>query len=131
MYVVFGNDIVDSNDIKNLINSDSDFNVESDLTKSTNREDVVALKVNIKTDKILCDCSFDQYNEESFDEYMEKSEDMLCEFLGERLDNRLMTGAYKWDEVNDSIYLILVVSDISLSPLKLKDIFARLIRQND
>ena len=42
MYIVFGNEIIDSSEIKDIIENNSDFNVEKDLTKGSKREDTLA-----------------------------------------------------------------------------------------
>ena len=48
MYIVFGNEIVDSNEIKLLIEDNSEFRVDKDMTKGTKREDTVAFQVSIR-----------------------------------------------------------------------------------
>ncbi len=56
MYTIIGMEVVDSEEIKSSINENSIFEVETDMTKATKREDVLAykLKVNIEElDKIL------------------------------------------------------------------------------
>ena len=52
MYVIFGNQIVDSEELKDIIVSNSDFIVEKDLSKGTKREDVVAYQVRISIDTL-------------------------------------------------------------------------------
>ena len=47
MYIVFGDEIVDSQEIISIIEENSDFVVENDLTKSTKREDTLAYKLSI------------------------------------------------------------------------------------
>ena len=133
MYVVFGDEVLDSNEIIDLFNNESDFIVETDLTKSTKREDVIALKVRIGVEDIYSDSKFDQYNEDIFEEYLDNAEEMITDFADINFDykKRFVTSAYKWEELNNSIYLIVALSDISLPLLKLNDVLNRLLKQND
>ena len=133
MYVVFGDEVLDSNEIIDLFNNESDFIVETDLTKSTKREDVIALKLRIGVEDIYSDSKFDQYNEEIFEEYLDNAEEIITDFVEINFDykKRFVTSAYKWEELNNSIYLIVALSDISLPLLKLNDVLNRLLKQND
>ncbi|VIJ94531.1 Uncharacterised protein [Clostridioides difficile] len=47
MYIVIGNEIVDSEELKIIIDENSKFKVEKDLSKSTKREDVIAYQLSI------------------------------------------------------------------------------------
>ena len=133
MYILFGNEILDSNDIINLINKDSDFKVETDLTKSTKREDVISLKININIKNIDLNLKFNQYDDIVFEKYLNKAEEIFMNFSNEKFDytKRIVVNAYKWDELSNSIYLIVALSDISLPLLKLNDVLGRLLKQND
>ena len=133
MYVVFGDEVLDSNEIIDLFNNESDFIVETDLTKSTKREDVIALKLRIGVEDIYSDSKFDQYNEDIFEEYLDNAEEMITDFADINFDykKRFVTSAYKWEELDNSIYLIAAFSDISLPLLKLNDVLNRLLKQND
>ena len=133
MYVVFGDEVLDSNEIIDLFNNESDFIVETDLTKSTKREDIIALKLRIGVEDIYSDSKFDQYNEDIFEEYLDNAEEMITDFTDINFDykKRFVTSAYKWEELNNSIYLIVALSEISLPLLKLNDVLNRLLKQND
>ena len=133
MYVVFGDEVLDSNEVIDLFNNESDFFVETDLTKSTKREDVIALKLRIGVEDIYSDSKFDQYNEEIFEEYLDNAEEIITDFVEINFDykKRFVTSAYKWEELDNSIYLIAAFSDISLPLLKLNDVLNRLLKQND
>ena len=133
MYVVFGDEVLDSNEVIALFNNESDFFVETDLTKSTKREDVIALKLKINIEDIYSDSKFDQYNEEIFEEYLDNAEEIITDFVEINFDykKRFVTSAYKWEELDNSIYLIVAFSDISLPLLKLNDVLNRLLKQND
>ena len=133
MYVVFGDEVLDSNEVIALFNNESDFFVETDLTKSTKREDVIALKLKINIEDIYSDSKFEQYNEEIFEEYLDNAEEIITDFVEINFDykKRFVTSAYKWEELDNSIYLIAAFSDISLPLLKLNDVLNRLLKQND
>ena len=133
MYVVFGDEVLDSNEVIDLFNNESDFFVETDLTKSTKREDVIALKLKINIEDIYSDSKFNQYNEEIFEECLDNAEEMITDFVEINFDykKRFVTSAYKWEELDNSIYLIVAFSDISLPLLKLNDVLNRLLKQND
>ena len=133
MYVVFGDEVLDSNEVIDLFNNESDFFVETDLTKSTKREDIIALKLKINIEDIYSDSKFDQYNEDIFEEYLDNAEEMITDFTDINFDykKRFVTSAYKWEELDNSIYLIAAFSDISLPLLKLNDVLNRLLKQND
>ena len=133
MYVVFVDEVLDSNEVIALFNNESDFFVETDLTKSTKREDVIALKLKINIEDIYSDSKFDQYNEEIFEEYLDNAEEIITDFVEINFDykKRFVTSAYKWEELDNSIYLIAAFSDISLPLLKLNDVLNRLLKQND
>ncbi|MFU2419084.1 hypothetical protein [Peptacetobacter sp. AB800] len=133
MYVVFGDEVLDSNEVIDLFNNESDFFVETDLTKSTKREDVIALKLKINIEDIYSDSKFNQYNEEIFEEYLDNAEEMITDFVEINFDykKRFVTSVYKWEELDNSIYLIVAFSDISLPLLKLNDVLNRLLKQND
>ena len=133
MCVVFGDEVLDSNEVIDLFNNESDFFVETDLTKSTKREDIIALKLKINIEDIYSDSKFDQYNEEIFEEYLDNAEEIITDFVEMNFDykKRFVTSAYKWEELDNSIYLIAAFSDISLPLLKLNDVLNRLLKQND
>ena len=107
--------------------------METDLTKSTKREDIIALKLKINIEDIYSDSKFDQYNEEIFEEYLDNAEEIITDFVEINFDykKRFVTSAYKWEELDNSIYLIAAFSDISLPLLKLNDVLNRLLKQND
>ena len=47
MYIIFGEEIVDSEEIRESIEKNSDFTVDRDMCKGTKREDVVAYQLSI------------------------------------------------------------------------------------
>ena len=137
MYIVFGNEIIDSSEIKDIIENNSDFNVEKDLTKGSKREDTLAYQVSINVDLlnevIKENYELDELNEEElFDEYMTLSDELameLEEYMPE--DVIINARAYKWDNSDNTIKSVLAMAHLELGVLKLSDITRRLLTQVD
>ncbi len=138
MYVVFGDEILDSQDILDTINENTDFTVEKDLTKSTKREDTLAYKISIDTN-ILNNILKEHYNlidldEESlFDEYMKLCDELSLDILDyiKNDDAIISTRAYKWDNSDNTIKSVVCISHFELGELKLFDITKRVLSQVD
>jgi len=137
LYIVFGNEIVDSEEIKDTIEYNSDFVVEKDLTKGSKREDTLAYKISIDVDN-LNKIVKESYNiedideEELFDEYMTIAEELaisLEEYMPE--DVIMNTRAYKWDNSDDTVKVVVAMAHYELGELKLSDITKRLLSQVD
>ena len=137
MYIVFGNEIIDSSEIKDIIENNSDFNVEKDLTKGSKREDTLAYQVSINVDLlnevIKENYELDELNvEELFNEYMTLSDELameLEEYMPE--DVIINARAYKWDNSDNTIKSVLAMAHLELGELKLSDITRRLLTQVD
>ena len=137
MYIVFGNEIIDSSEIKDIIENNSDFNVEKDLTKGSKREDTLAYQVSINVDLlnevIKENDEVDELNEEElFNEYMTLSDELameLEEYMPE--DVIINARAYKWDNSDNTIKSVLAMAHLELGELKLSDITRRLLTQVD
>lgn len=134
MYVVFGDRVVDSNDIKKLIEENSDFIIEEDMSLRSKREDIVAFNMSIKInilDEILEDDGYeleDEDKEEIFNEYMDLSDTMaveLEEFMPE--DSISMAYSYRYDEVESKIKIVFAMAHEEMGDLKLNDIIKRLL----
>ena len=137
MYVIFGNEIVDSEEIKELIKDNSDFLVETDMSKATKREDVVAYRLSISIDTLK------QYIEEDFglesievdelfDELMSMADETAME-LEEVMPPESIVNArsYKWDNSDNAIKVIIAICNEELGELKLSDVTKRLLSQLD
>lgn len=137
MYIVFGNEIVDSAEIGTEIEANSDFIVEKDLSKGTKREDVVAYKLSIEVDT-LNEYLKEHYDvesmdeEELFDEYMTIADESAME-LEEIMPEETIANArsYKWDNSDNTIKVIIAIAHEELGELKLSDITKRLLSQVD
>ena len=118
MYIVFGNEIIDSSEIKDIIENNSDFNVEKDLTKGSKREDTLAYQISIDV------ALLNEVIKESYELDME-----LEEYMPE--DIIINARAYKWDNSDNTIKLVLAMAHLELGELKLSDITRRLLTQVD
>ena len=135
--ILFGNEIIDSSEIKDIIENNSDFNVEKDLTKGSKREDTLAYQISINVDLlnevIKENYELDELNEEElFDEYMTLSDELameLEEYMPE--DVIINARAYKWDNSDNTIKSVLAMAHLELGELKLSDITRRLLTQVD
>ena len=137
MYVIFGTEIVDSEELKDIIVSNSDFVVEKDLSKGTKREDVVAYQISISIDTLKKyieeDYDLDEVeDEELFDELMSMADEAAME-LEEVMppESILNARAYKWDNSDDTIKVVIAMAHMELGELKLSDITKRLLSQVD
>lgn len=137
MYVIFGTEIVDSEELKDIIVSNSDFVVEKDLSKGTKREDVVAYQVSISIDTLKKyieeDYGLDEVeDEELFDELMSMADEAAME-LEEVMppESILNARAYKWDNSDNAIKVIISICNEELGELKLSDVTKRLLTQVD
>ncbi|EQF29528.1 hypothetical protein QEW_0022 [Clostridioides difficile CD160] len=137
MYIIIGNEIVDSEELKLTIDKNSKFKVEKDLSKSTKREDVIAYQLSIDLnylDTIISE-QYDSVNlsdEEKFDEYMTLSDELaldLEEFMPKY--TIINARAYKLDEVDGVVKIILAIAYADLGHLKLSDVVKRVSRQID
>lgn len=137
MYIVFGNEIVDSEEIKQIIEQETFFKVDKDLSKGSKREDTLAFQVSVSIEELnnLLKEEYDvedMENEDLFDEYM-----TLADEIGVELEELMPEGAilntrsYKWDNSEDVIRAIVVVAHEELGELKLMDITKRLLSQVD
>lgn len=135
MYVAFGNQIVDSKEIKEIIETNSEFKVVKDMSKGSKREDILAfnLSVDVNTLKSIMEEEYDETelsDDDLFDEYLSLAEDIstdIEEYIpsGAILDIR----AYKWDQSDNDIKLVIAIAHEDLGEAKLRDVMKRLITQ--
>lgn len=135
MYLAFGRKVLDSEELKKKIEDNSEFKVLKDMSKGTKREDTVAYNLSIKIE-VLRGIMEDDYNldeieeEELFDEYLTLSEELatdLEEFFDE--ESLMDIKAYKWDESDNDIKLVIAATHQSTGEGKLKDVMRRLLTQ--
>jgi hypothetical protein len=135
MYLAFGKRVLDSEELKKKIEDNSEFKVIKDMSKGTKREDTVAYNLSIKIE-VLRGIMEDDYNvneieeEDLFDEYLTLSEELATD-LEEFFDEEALIDikAYKWDESDNDIRLVIVATHESTGEGKLKDVMRRLLTQ--
>ena len=137
MYVIFGTEIVDSEELKDIITSNSDFIVEKDMSKATKREDVIAYQLSISIDTLKQYIKEDYEiesieDEELFDELMTMADEVAMELEEVMPPESIVNArAYKWDNSDDAIKVIIAICNEELGELKLSDVIKRLLSQID
>ncbi|MEN8076286.1 hypothetical protein ABFP60_04940 [Clostridioides difficile] len=135
MYIAFGNRVLDSNDIKKVIEENTEFKVIKDMSKGSKREDIIAFNLSVSIDllneEIEDSVNISELDEDSlFDEYMASTEELgfeLEEYLSD--DSIIDFKAYKWDPSDNDIKAVLVIANEELGYNKLKDVMKRLLTQ--
>ena len=135
MYVVFGNQILDSKDMKETIEKNTEFKVVKDMSKGSKREDILAYNISISTN-ILNEIMEEDINiselseDDLFEEYLTLAEEVSTD-IGEHLpqESILDIKAYKWDPSDNDIKLVIVIAHEGFGELKLKDVMKRLLTQ--
>lgn len=137
MYIIFGEEIVDSEEIKEIIEENSEFKVDRDMSKGTKREDVVAYQLSISLDELNRQLS-DDYDltsmseEELFEEYINLSEEMALGLQDYMPKHSLVNAiSYKWDNSANVIKTVFTIAYIGLGQLKLNDVSRRLLNELD
>ncbi|MGX4601653.1 hypothetical protein [Faecalimicrobium sp. JNUCC 81] len=137
MYIVFGNEIIDSSEIKVAIEENSEFIVEKDMTKGSKREDTLAYQISISIDElneiIKENYELDDIEQEDlFDEYMTLADELAMELEELMPEDVIMNArAYKWDNSDNTIKVVIAMAHEELGELKLSDITKRLLSQVD
>ena len=137
MYIIFDEQIVDSEEIKDLIEKNSDFNVEKDMSKATKREDVLAYLLTLDIDLVKKELE-KEYDlqgmeiEDLFEEYMQISEEKSLE-LEEIMPKYSIMNArsYKLDMSENKIKTVVAIAHTDLGVLKLSDVVKRLLSETD
>lgn len=138
MYVLFGDKAIDNNEMKEIIESKSDFKVIKDMTKGTKREDVHAfcLSVPVLILNEIIEEEYEEFNlsemeeDDLFDEYLSLAEEMALdmeEFIPE--EAIIDAKAYKWDQSDNDIKVIVIIGNDEVEERKLRDIMKRLLTQ--
>ena len=137
MYIIFGEEIVDSDEIREIIEKNSNFTVDRDMCKGTKREDIVAyqlsIPVSILNEKLGQNYNLDEISEEElFEEYINLSEEMALELQDFMPKHSLVNSiSYKWDNSTDVIKTVFTMAYIGLGQLKLNDVSRRLLNELD
>lgn len=135
MYIAFGRKVIDSDEVKKEIVENSEFKVVKDMSKGSKREDIVAFNLSIDLD-ILNEVLKDDYDleqlseDELFEEYLSLAEEMATdieEFCPE--ESMIDIKAYKLDESDNDIKLVMAIAHEELGEPKLRDVMKRLLTQ--
>ena len=135
MYVEFNSEIVGSEDIKNIIEKNTEFKVLKDMSKGSKREDILAfnLSVDINTlnDLMEEDCDLSELTEdELFEEYLSLAEEIAMDIEEYVPEGAIMDiKAYKWDKSDNGIKLIIIIAPEDIYEVKLRDIMKKLVTQ--
>ena len=135
MYIAFGNRVVDSMDIKKLIEDNTEFKVIKDMSKGSKREDIVAFNLSMNIDLLNEELS-EEFNLSEldedilFEEYMALTEEIAVE-IEEFLDDEAIMefAAYKMDPSDNDIKAVIVIAQEELGMPKVKDVMRRLLTQ--
>ena len=135
MYVVFGDTIIDSQEIRETIEKNSDLKVLRDMSKGSKREDIVAFNISLDINVLKDIIKEDGYDIDSEDEgdiineYMQLADEIaidLEEYMPE--ESLLKARAYKYDQSDQDIKMVLAICHEELGELKLNDVIKRLLR---
>ncbi|GAA0085535.1 hypothetical protein UT300007_19740 [Clostridium sp. CTA-7] len=135
MYVAFGRKVVDTEEVKNEIENNTEFKIIKDMSKGTKREDTIAFNLSIDIDTlngiIEDDYSIEGLNEdELFEEYISLSEELATDMEDILPEEAIMDmKAYKWDPSDNDIKLVIAVTHEDTGEGKLKDVMRRLLTQ--
>lgn len=134
MYIVFGNEIMDTKDIKKTIEDNTEFKVLKDMSKGTKREDLAAYNLSISIDALneeLEGIEIDSLTEdELFEEYLATAEEAsmeIEEFLPE--DSKMRFLPYSWDRSFEEVRGIILIGSSEIKDVKMMDILKRLLTQ--
>lgn len=135
MYIAFGRTVLDTEEIKNKIEENSEFKVVKDMSKGTKREDTAAYNLSISIDVlrgiIEDDYSIEDLSEdELFEEYISLSEELATD-LEDLFEEEAIIDikAYKWDPSDNDIKLVIAAVHRDVGENKLKDVMRRLLTQ--
>jgi len=136
MYIAFGRTVVDTEEVISKIEEETPFKVLKDMSKGTKREDTAAYNLSVSVDilnEILGE-NFDNISDlsedELFNEYMDLAEE-LGSYLSELFDDEGIFDckAYKWDQSDNDVRVVIAVVHEDLGEGKLMDIMKRLLKQ--
>ncbi|VYU10497.1 hypothetical protein [Clostridium tertium] len=135
MYIAFGNRALDTDELKDTIEKNSEFKVLKDMSKGTKREDTFAYNLSIKVD-VLNEIIKDDYDledineDELFDEYISLAEELATDFEDFLPEESIIDiKAYKWDLSDNDIRIVLAGIHKDMNEGKLKDVMKRLLTQ--
>lgn len=135
MYVEFNNEIVDSKDIKEIIEKNTEFKVLKDMSKGSRRDDILAYNLSVDINTLIElmeeDCNISELSEdELFEEYLSLAEEIAMDIEEYVPEGAILDiKAYKWDPSDNDIKLVIIIAPEDVFEVKLRDIMKRLITQ--
>ncbi|MGL5416566.1 MAG: hypothetical protein ACRDAU_12955 [Clostridium sp.] len=137
MYIVFGNKIIDTEEIKQIIVENTDFEVLKDMSKGTKREDMAAFNLALDTEylnELISEtCNINELDEDAlFEEYMALAEELgvdIEEYLPKY--SKIKFKAYKWDLSDNKVKCIVAIGNSEVKENKMLDIIRRLESQTE
>lgn len=135
MFVVFGKTVLDSKEMKEIIETNSEFKVIKDMCKGSKRDDILAFNISVDIN-ILNELMEEEYNiaelteDELFEEYIALAEEIATD-IEEYIPKEAIIDirAYKWDKSDKDIKLVITIAHEELGESKLIDVMKRLITQ--
>ncbi|WP_297521154.1 hypothetical protein [uncultured Clostridium sp.] len=136
MYVNFIREVVDTDELREKIETESSFKVVADLANATKREDFAAfeLEISLKDVKAVLEeneVDLDAMSEDDlFDTYLNAAEE-IAEGLADIMpDYAFMDArAYTIYELENVVKLVVATCPERLGELKLNDVMKRLLKQ--
>ncbi|MCB2294683.1 hypothetical protein LGK95_14365 [Clostridium algoriphilum] len=135
MYVEFNNKMVESNDIKDALDKNTEFKVIKDMSKGSKRDDILAynlsIEINTLNDLMEGECNLNDLTEdELFEEYLSLAEEIAMDIEENVPEGAILDiKSYKWDKSDNCIKIIIIIATEDTTELKLKDIMRKLITQ--
>ena len=135
MYVEFNNEIVDSKDIKEIIEKNTEFKVLKDMSKGSRRDDILAYNLSVDINTLIElmeeDCNISELSEdELFEEYLSLAEEIAMDIEEYVPEGAILDiKAYKWNPSDNDIKLVIIIAPEDVFEVKLRDIMKRLITQ--
>lgn len=135
MYIVFGDKIIDSKELGNTIEENTEFKILKDMSKGTKRDDIgafnLSIPVSILNEEIDSSYNISELDDDTlFEEYMAIAEEIAMEieeYIPEYGKVRFVT--YKWDLSDNDIRGVVVIAHNSVSNNKTMDVLKRLLTQ--
>ena len=121
MYIAFGNRVVDSMDMKKLIEDNTEYIVAFNLSMS----------IDLLNEELSEEFNLSEVDEDTlFEEYMALTEEIAVEIEEFLDDDAIMEfAAYKMDPSDNDIKAVIVIAQEELGMPKVKDVMRRLLTQ--
>lgn len=132
MYRLLGNDVIDTEELINLIEKETNVKVREDISNATKREDAVGLRLSISISELGYDSSLKYEDEELMDSLLTKSDEFVDKKLQDTMkkfaeNTEYALYAYSFDEVRNEVLLVFAMMSIYNAQRKLRDVIKRLL----